>query len=63
VTIITGWRGDITRLRELGFKQPRSIGLVEETGLEIEAGRKIDVGMARARIAVVADDAVGDEVA
>ena len=46
-----GWQ-TIARARELGAQQRGGVGLVEDPGLEVDAGREIDVGMARPRVAV-----------
>src|SRR5262245_43532693 len=42
----------IAWLRKFGTQQFRSIGLYEKLALEIEAGRKAHIGVARPRIAV-----------
>jgi hypothetical protein len=50
-------------LRELGGEQRRRVGLGEERSLEVEAGGEAEVLVGGAGVAVVADDALGQEVA
>jgi len=51
------------RARELGANDLRRVDLDDDLALEVAAGVEVQVGVGRAGEAVVADDAVGDEVA
>src|SRR6185503_13215800 len=66
VAIGVGAEGDrarpVARLRQLCSQQLRGVGSCEELRFEIEPGRELQIRVARARVAVVADHAIGDEV-